>query len=128
MPIEIHWANNTQSIVIQKFYDVWTWEQVGISCRTELYPAIMELSHPIVLIQDMVGSHWTPTTNLLQEVEKLMGISSPENLRMILVVSGEVSVDTLVVSAYKRYGQPHQAFQSAKTINAAIRVASDFLS
>ena len=72
MPIDIHWANNTQSIVIQKFYDVWTWDQVSKTCRGELYPTITDIQQPIVLIQDMVGSHWTPTTSLLAEIEMVM--------------------------------------------------------
>jgi len=127
MPIEIHWANSAQSIIIQKFYDVWTWEQVGANCRTQLYPIVADLPHPVVLIQDMVGSHWTPTTSLLQEVETFMRIPCPSNLELIVVVSGEASVDMLVTSAYKRYGQPYQSFKSAKTANAALQVANKFL-
>lgn len=127
MPIEIHWANNTQSIVIQKFSDVWTWEQVRVTCKKQLYPSINEMSHPVVLIQDMVGSHWTPTTSLLAEVEKLMNIPQPANLPMLQVVSGNPSVDMLVVSAYKRYGDPNKVFQASSTVNAALRLAQDFL-
>ncbi len=127
MPINIHWANNTQSIVIQKFSDVWTWDQVVVNCQTDLYPAIGQMSHPVVLIQDMVGSHWTPTTSLLAEVEKLMHIPQPHNLPMIQVVSGEPSVDMLVVSAYKRTSDSNCIFQASSTVNVALRNANDYL-
>lgn len=128
MPIENHWANTKQSILIEKFYDVWTWQQVIDACQSQINPALTDVSHPVVLIQDMVGSHWTPTTNLLQEVQEMMKTPCPKIIQMLIVVSGNPAIDALVTAAYKRYGAAHCNFRSCATVNQAIQVASDFLS
>jgi hypothetical protein len=128
MPIDIYWANNKQSILIEKFHDVWTWQQVTTTCQTKVYPLLGNLSHPVVMIQDMVGSHWTPTTNLLQDVQATMQVPYPDNVVMLLVVSGNPSIDALVISAYKRFGREDCVYQASSTVNQAIRVAIDYLS
>lgn len=128
MPIELHWANNEQSILIEKFYDVWTWAEVGMTCHHEIVPLVMDSASPIVLIQDMIGSHWTPTTQLMRDVEQLMHkYPCPHQVRMLLVVSGEASVNTLVSSAYRRFGNPNQIYQASPTVNQALEVAHTFL-
>jgi|GEM_PF-2375461 len=128
MPIETHWANNIQSILIEKFHDVWTWHQVSEACQTKIHPLLHNMNQPIVLIQDMIGSHWTPTTNLLQDVQETMQTPCPENIVMVVVVSGNPAIDTLLVSAYKRAGQQSCIYQACPTVNQAIRVAGDYLS
>ena len=128
MPIDLYWANETQSILIEKFHDVWTWQQVSEACQTKVYPQISGLSHPVVLIQDMTGSHWTPTTRLLNDVQAVMQIPCPANLVMLLVVSGNPSIDALVISAYQRFGDEGCVYQACATANEAIQIAKDYLS
>lgn len=128
MPIEIHWANNDQSIMIEKFYDVWTWQQVADTCQNQINPALENITHPLVLIQEMIGSHWTPTTNLLQEVEQMMQTPYADHVAAVLVVSGSAAIDTLVIAAYNRYGSPNCTYKSCKTVNEAIQFASTLLS
>jgi hypothetical protein len=128
MPIETYWANDTQSILIEKFHDVWTWQQVSEACQTKIYPQLNNISHPVVLIQDMMGSHWTPTTNLLKDVQAMMQTPCPDNMVMLLVVSGNPSIDVLVISAYQRFDNEGCVYQACSTVNQAIRVAKDYLS
>ena len=128
MPIENYWANNEQSILIEKFYDVWTWDQVIDTCQNHINPTLSPINHPVVLIQDMIGSHWTPTINLLSEVQRMMMTPYHDNVSMILVVSGDAAIDTLVVAAYKRYGKADCTYQACSTINKAIIIANDYLS
>ena len=127
MPIETHWANHDQSILIEKFHDVWTWQQVSKACQMKIYPLLEDVIHPVVLIQDMVGSHWNPTTNLLQDVQQMMQTPYPDNIQMTLVVSGNLAIDTLLISAYKRCGQDGHIFQACSTINRALQIAGDYL-
>jgi len=127
MPIEIHWANNNQSILIEKFNDVWTWQQVADACQMQIRPTLSNIPHPVILIQDMVGSHWTPTTNLLQEVQHMMKTPYPNNVIMVIVVSGDRSIDALVTAAYNRFGGSECDYQSSPTVNQAIRTASTYL-
>lgn len=127
MPIEIHWANHAHNILIEKFYDVWTWEQVAHACEVDISPLLSDPVAPTVLIQDMVGSHWTPTTNLLTEVQQMMKTPYPDNVVMVIVVSGNPSIDTLVIAAYKRYGGEPTIYQSCPTTNQAIQIADEYL-
>ena len=127
MPIETHWANTSQSILIEKFYDVWTWQQVTEACQSQIHPQMADLIHPVAMIQDMTGSHWTPAPGLVQDVKKVMETACPDNIVMLLVVSGDSSIDTLVVSAYQRFGKADCTYQACKTINQALRLATDHL-
>lgn len=127
MPIETHWANNTQSILIEKFKDVWTWHQVAEACQSKIHPMLQDTSQAVVLIQDMIGSHWTPTTNLLHDVQEMMETPYPENIMMVVVVSGNPAIDTLLVSAYKRSGRQVCIYQACSTVNQAIRIAGEYL-
>lgn len=128
MPIELHWANQEQSVLIEKFYDVWTWSEVGEACLTQVAPIVQDSAHPIVLIQDMIGSHWTPTTKLMDEVKRLFqDAPCPKQIEMVVVVSGEVSVNALVTSAYRRFGNPDLVYEPCSTVNQAIQVATQFL-
>ena len=128
MPIETHWANNKQSIIIEKFHDVWTWHQVSETCHSKIHPLLNNTEQPVVLIQDMIGSHWTPTVNLLQDVQEMMQTPCPENIVMIVVVSGNPSIDALLVSAYKRSGREACVYQACSTVNQAIQIAGNYLS
>jgi hypothetical protein len=127
MPIEIHWANIAQSILIEKFKDVWTWQQVSEACETQIRSLVRDKLHPIIIVQDMVGSHWTPTTSLLQDVQNSLATSGSDNIVMTLVVSGNPSIDALLVSAYKRSGQKDVIYQRCSTVNQALQVADDYL-
>lgn len=127
MPIENHWANANQSILIEKFHDVWTWQQMIDVCVEEIHPILSANTYPVVLIQDMIGSHWTPTTNLLQEVQQVMKSPCPDRLKMMIVVSGDPAIDALVIAAYKRFGSPDRVYRSCSTINKALQIASDYL-
>jgi hypothetical protein len=101
---------------------------VSVACQSAIHPQLDGLYHPVVLIQDMVGSHWTPTTNLLQDIQAMMQTPCPDNIIMVLVVAGDPAIETLVVSAYKRLGPESCTYQSCSTTNQAIRVALEYLS
>lgn len=127
MPIHTEWGNPEHTVLIEQFRDDWSWKQVAEECQHVIHPLLENVTYPVTLIQDMLGSHWVPTMSLLREVETMLQTPYPDNVKLLVVVSGEPSVDTLVVSAYQRYGDEDCTYKSARSIKQAIQIAEQML-
>ena len=127
MPIHTSWWDDQASILIEKFKDEWSWNDVTQESLQVVYPLLASVDHPIALIQDMLGSHWIPSMTLLQQV-KAMFDTAPlhDAITVLVIVSGEPSVDALLLSAFQLYGKKSCTYKTAPSIPKAIELIEQF--
>lgn len=127
MPIHTRWWDDQTSILIEKFKDDWSWEDVTQESLNVIYPMLETMDHPIALIQDMLGSHWIPSMTLLQQV-KTMFSTAPlhTSISLVVIVSGEPSVDALLLNAYRLYGKDTCIYKTASSLPKAMQLIEQF--
>lgn len=127
MPIHTSWWDNQTTVLIEKFKDDWSWEEVTQESLQAIYPLLSTQKQAVALIQDMLGSQWIPSMTLLQEVKAMFERAPiPDTVYLLVIVSGEPSVDALLLSAYQLYGKKTCAYKTAATIPKAIQMIEQF--
>lgn len=94
MGIQIDWADEAKTAILEEFEGAWTWEEF-YTVNQQIFDMIHSVNHTVHIIADLRRSGSLPPGKAITHAGKVLG-KMPDNWGLQIVINNALLIDILV--------------------------------
>lgn len=126
MPIIVEWDNPEKTVIRQKYVGKWTWDEFFDACTKQSAGLMKTVPHTVHILADYSESGPLPLGGAVSQARTVTQYY-PDNWGLLIIVSGNMFIKTLVnifAKTYSRGAGAHTA--AAATFEDAYKLVANY--
>lgn len=95
MPVELTWSDEQQTIIIQRFYGKWTWNEFYEYNSKHIPKMMRQVDHVVHIVSDYTDGKSLPGGGAITHARNVVN-NYPDNWGILVIVSDNMFIRSLV--------------------------------